>query len=299
MNTTTQSNSLLRASSAVTRTLFSLAAVLAIALPTEAAVIRLENGNSVAQFRTENEAPFPGLHEWSVDGVDHVFQQWFYYRLGDAGGEATINSLAHLESTPIDLTGDGNRDFLRTRYADPLGRFAVTVDYLLTGGTPGSNQSGLLESIQIQNTGASPLPMHFFQFADFDLNNTSADDAVVITGTPPNTAHQTDPVMRVSETVSTPPPSHYEVNDILLTNDLVDRLNDDDSPTTLADIAGPLVGDAAWAFQWEFDIPVGESRIITKVKSIRVGEHIPEPGSIALVLVTAATGALVPRLRRR
>jgi hypothetical protein len=296
MNTTTVSHPLLRGSSVVARLLISFAVVIAFTLSSEAATIRLENGNSVAQFRTENEPAFPGLHEWSVDNVNHVFQQWFYYRVGDAGGEATINSLTHQSSTAFDLTGDGRNDFLRSSYADPAGRFTIAVSYLLTGGTAGSNQSGLLESILIQNTSANPLPMHFFQYADFDLNNTSPDDALVITGTPRNTAHQTDPVMRVSESVTTPPPSHFEANLLNLPNNLVTRLNDG-SPTTLADVSGPIAGDAAWAFQWDFEIPVGQSQIITKSKSIRTGEHIPEPGSIALVLTGLATAAVLRRRR--
>jgi hypothetical protein len=291
-------NTLQHGRSVTLGSLISIAATLALALPTQAAAIRLENGNSVAQFRTENEPAFPGLYEWSVDGVDHIFQQWFYYRVGDAGPEAPINRLTHVESVPFDLTGDGRNDFLRAKYADPLGRFTAQVSYLLTGGTAGSNQSGLFEAIQIENHGQNPLSMHFFQYADLDLNGTTSDDALVITGTPPNTAHQTDPVMRVSESVTTPPPSHYEANNLGLPGNLVTRLNDG-SPTTLADVSGPIVGDAAWAFQWDLSIPAGQSQVINKVKNIRMGEHIPEPGSVALVLTGLASSAILWRRRRR
>ncbi|MEX0585969.1 MAG: PEP-CTERM sorting domain-containing protein [Pirellulales bacterium] len=223
-----------------------------------------------------------------------MFHQWFWYRVGDAGPERTIDTLTHLESTPLDLNGDGLNEFLRTRYASP-GLFTIQVNYLLNGASAGSNRSNLAEAIQIQNNSNLPLPLHFFQYADFDLNDSSNDDSLVITGTPRNTAHQTDPIMLVGETVTTQPPSHFEAGDVDALVSIEDRLNDA-LPTTLADVSGPLFSlDAAWAFQWDLLIPPGQSHLISKLKDIRPGPNIPEPGSLALVLGGLATMAIARR----
>lgn len=35
-----------------------------------------------------------GMHTWTVDGVDQMYQQWFWYRIGAAGGSLPLTPWA-------------------------------------------------------------------------------------------------------------------------------------------------------------------------------------------------------------
>jgi hypothetical protein len=262
-----------------------------------AVVIALDSQNSHAVFHTEAvDGAELGLNTWQVEGVDQVSQQWFWYRVGSQSREFRLDGtgpLAYTGAASADLDGDTQHDFMLVNYADAETiltpeTFTVQLRYILTGGSTGSRWSDLTEVVRIQNTGQSPLDLRFFQYVDFDLNNTSTNDSVVITGTPPNTARQTDPVMQISETVVTPPPSHWEANVFAATRTALDDLDAD----TLSDISGPLFSqDATWAFEWDWtgasSLAPGDTVLISKDKSIRPGDHIvPEPSTIVLVGVS-------------
>ncbi len=56
-----------------------LCAALGMASPAQAAPITLVDHNSSVTIDPDSQA---GMHDWVVDGVDHLFQQWFWYRIG-------------------------------------------------------------------------------------------------------------------------------------------------------------------------------------------------------------------------
>jgi hypothetical protein len=271
--------------------------------------VTLSNGNSTATFHTEAaDAGEIGLNQWIVDDVNHMFQQWFWYRTGSQSREFAIDGtgpLAHQSTTSFDLDSDSLDDIAIARYSDTETAmtpetFSVELRYLLTGGTDGSNTAGMSEAIRIRNLGTAPLDLHLFQYVDFDLNDDSLDE-LVLSGSPINTATQTDDINVIGETVLTPPPQRWEVGVFSATRD---KLNDDDLDN-LDNSVGPIDGvDATWAFQWDFTsglrIPVGGVAIIDKSKSIRPGDGgiIPEPSSVALASM-GAMGFLAAMLRRR
>ena len=273
-----------------------------------AVVISLDSQNSHAVFHTQAaDGAELGLNTWQVEGVDQVSQQWFWYRVGSQSREFRLDGtgpLAYTGAASADLDGDTQHDFLLVNYADTETNvtpemFSVQLRYILTGGSTGSRWSDLTEVVRIQNTGQSPLDLRFFQYVDFDLNNTAGNDSVVISGTPPNTARQTDPVMQISETVVTPPPSHWEANVFSATRTALDDLDAD----TLGDLSGPLLNqDATWAFEWDWTGPTalapGNTVLISKDKSIRPGDPIvPEPSTLVLAGISAL--GLCLRARRR
>lgn len=275
-----------------------------------AVVVTLSNQNSTAVFHTEaSDGGELGLNTWSVDGTDQIFQQWFWYRTASQTREWPIDGtgpLAHVSSTSLDLDGDLADDFLVARYRD--GETAITPEtftiemrYLLTGGSAGSSNSDIVEVIRIQNLGNDPLDFHLFQYVDFDLNANAGDDKVVLTGSPVNTATQSDPINIIGETVVTPPPQRFEADFWPATIDKLNNGGIDD----LANTAGPLTGDVAWAFQWDFTggfrIPAGGVAIISKDKNIRPGEGgiIPEPSTVALAGMGLAGLFIAARRRRK
>ena len=117
-----------------------------------------------------------GVTDWLVDGTDHLFRQWFWYRVGPGGPEAPIDTLGAPTVLTLSTDGELDDDAAFISYAGP--GFAIEVLYVLTGGTFGSNTSDLAEIIRIRNTGVAPLDFHFFQYSDFDLNETIGDDVV-------------------------------------------------------------------------------------------------------------------------
>jgi hypothetical protein len=274
-----------------------------------AVVVNLSNANTTATFHTEaSDGGTLGLNNWTVDGTNHMWQQWFYYRTGSQAREFPVDGtgpLAHVSTTPLDLDGDLADDFVIARYRDTETvttpeTFAIEMRYLLTGGTAGSQNSDMVEVIRIQNLSNQPLDFHLFQYVDFDLNDSFDDDRVVLTGAPINTATQSDPINIIGETVVTPPPQRWEA---AISGVILGKLDDGDIDDLDMSV-GPIVGDATWSFQWDFTggfrIPANGVAIISKDKNIRPGEGgiVPEPSSVALISM-GAIGGLIALVRRR
>lgn len=250
-----------------------LALVVTTALPgiVRGDLVTLRDHNSVVRFDTSSQA---GMYDWVVDGVDHMFQQSFWYRIGNSTGEMGVHTLqqtgiALSDTNPFD---DAGLDTLFVRYT---GRdFQIDIRYTLQGGNNGSGISDVAEQIKITNLGNTPLDFHFFQYNDYDLGGAPIDASLVITGG--NTATQRDGQYSVGEVVVTPAPNRvsagYYANHLNLLND--------GAPTTLDGITGPLTnGDLTWAFQWDFVLNAGQSFIISKDKHVSM---VPVPGAALL-----------------
>jgi hypothetical protein len=241
-------------------------ALVGVAGLSEAQIVTLADGNSVVQINTGSQA---GMFNWSVDGVNQLSQQQFWYRIGPAGGESTINTL----SAPTIVTPDAHTLFLTYNN----GALSTEVDFNLAGGTVGSHQSGMGESLTLINHTASPMDLHFFQYADFDLGGVTGGQTSQLSknlGGLFNDAFQSGAGVTVSETAVVPGANHGEAN---LFNATLVKLNDA-NPTTLNDVANSGSGDATWALEWDLSLGAGQSQLISKTLSI-----VPEPGVLALV----------------
>jgi hypothetical protein len=180
--------------------------LLASARQSHAQIITLSDNNSSAQVNVGSSA---GMFNWFVDGQNQLAQQWFWYRVGNANPEASIDTIsAPTISTP-------NARALYAIFSNAS--FSVETDYLLTGGLAGSGHSDIGESIRINNLTASPLDFHFFQYSDFDLGGTTGGQTVQLgkdLGGLFNEALQTGPGGTLDEsiTVATPGANHGEAN---------------------------------------------------------------------------------------
>jgi hypothetical protein len=234
--------------------------------------ITLSNGNSVAQI---NPTTQQGLSSWTVDGIDQVYQHWFWLREGSTNIQTSFDTLgtpwclAYTSSnTTINYFGQG---------------LSVVLAFALTGGTNGSVASTLGENLTLQNTTNSPINLHVFAYSDFDLAGASEGDTVSFPST--NTVSQQGKGMTLTETVQTPVPNYWEAGwyDITLT-----ELNGS-SPVTLSDQIIPQApGDQTYAFQWDATLGAGQSLVISLTKVIQ-----PEPISLSSLGIALRGGNII------
>lgn len=245
----------------------------------------LADDNSTMTIDPNSQA---GMYSWVVDGTDHLYQQWFWYRVAGMDWEESIDTLdldfAGVADSIFDPDTDPEQGYLRYISAN---LFEIEITLVLNGGGPGTRTSDLAESIEIINLTGDTLNMSFFQYCDFDLAGSSDDDAIRIKSG--NTAIQEEFGHSVSETANVPSPARGEVN--VYDNTLI-KLNDA-MVSNLSNDFGPLAGpdDFTWAFQWDLSLAPNGSFIISKDKHI----DLPEPGAMALLVA----GGMVTLIRRR
>jgi PEP-CTERM motif len=262
------------------------AAWLLTAAPAGAISFTLVDDNSTVNVDTGAQ---DGAYDWLVDGADQLYQEWFWYRVGN-DPEASIDTLTIDTQGTSDTNFDGDDDTLFVRY---LGTgFEIELSLTLDGGTAGSGASDLAEQITITNTSGSALDFHFFEYTDLDLGGTILGDSVIFPNA--NTVDQTEGTLALSETVATPTPSHHQATSyptiLNLLNDGV-ASNLDDTPAIGTQI-GP--GDMTWAFQWDFSLAAAGAANISKDKRLSI---VPEPGTG--LLLALGLGGLVGGRRKR
>lgn len=253
---------------------FCLGIVLAVGVPAAYADdVTLTHLNSIFVIDPHTST---GAFTWSVDGIDHLFQQSFWFRLGAAGGESNISTIFTAHTTFLGTRG------LSITYTHAS--FSAEVLYTLTGGALGSGASDVAETISITNTSGSPLSFHFFQYSDFDLAGTIGGDTVRLVN--PNVWEQTDLPVVLSETSAIPTATRCESAVFPFTRTHLGNA----TPSTLAhpNVVGspceiPLgPTDATWAWQWDFTLNPRGTFQVSKDKRLTGGVVVPEPASALL-----------------
>jgi hypothetical protein len=269
------------------RTGIALAAIaFALVGTANAADITLSDRNTTVIIDPNSQA---GMHTWTVNGVDQMFQQWFWFRVGSIGPELSLDTL---DLTPgvstANLNGRPGDDVAHIQYDGALG-LSIGITYTLSGGLAGTQASDVGEVITIDNNTGAAIDLHFFQYADFDLNGESGNQLVEFLS--PNKMRQSGNGIQLTETVVVPNPTHHEANTFPTT---LGKLNDL-LPTTLND-ANSAFGDATWAFQWDVTIANGGTFQISKDKNLSA---VPEPSSLVLLAIGTLGSAFGAWRRRR
>lgn len=255
-------------------------------LPGSAAQYTLTDKNATFTTDIETQA---GTFNWIVEGTDHLYQQWWWYRVGSNNQEYSVDTL-NLADYGTSHIGPGDPTQMNYLWATYQGAgFQIDLSWNLKGGGIGSYWSDISEVAAIKNTGSTTLDFHLFEYNDFDLSGTSTDDVAHYVG--PGNVHQQDCHWMVDE--STPGTSHWEIDTFANTRN---RLNDA-LPTTLSD-ASAVVGpaDVTWAFQWDFSIAPGATKGISKNKILNA---VPEATTVMLGFMGLTSVAGFRRLRRK
>jgi len=194
----------------------------------------------------------PGLANYEVDnGTDHMFQQWWYYRvMGDTS--ETVFPLPDTESYV------GNVATLVWNDVNGLGFSAREVT---TVSDTGDNSASLRHDLTIVNNNAGPLMVTVFNYTDLDVDASAGDDSA---------SDLTQTNLGVMETSVANyrglGSDAFKVTEFLdlrteLDDDLITMLDDSGTPFGPADFTG--------AFEWRvLMIPAGASATWSAVHNV-------------------------------
>ena len=106
-----------------------------------------------------------GLYPWNINGVNLMFSQWSWFRLGENAFETALLFDAFSYRT---ATQDDTLDIIRYTYDDPNSLFGLEIEYDLSGLI-------LEKSVRITNKTLSPLKLTWFEYFDVDLHTPLGD----------------------------------------------------------------------------------------------------------------------------
>lgn len=234
-----------------------------------------------------------GASSWLVDGVNQLNQQWFWYRIGNGGPELPIQSIS---GSPI-VTAPFPGRSLDVKYVNAT--MSVDVLFMLGGGSAGSGNSTITETISVKNLTAGSLDLHFFQYTDLNLVNTTANQTVgfSIDGTGHYITTQALGSKTATEKLTSgyTTVSHIQADS---TGQILAGLQDGGS-TTLSDVnsAGPA-GDASYAFQWDALLsPSGQAGEALPISALIT--VVPEPSIFGLASALSALYVFTANARCR
>jgi hypothetical protein len=232
-----------------------------------AGLITLIDENSVAKIDTQSQA---GFYDWFVDGIDHMYQEWFWLGVGN-NPEVSVDPF-WISDQVSDTDLDGNDDTLVSVFRNP-GVWEMKLRFSLLGSNLG--YSDMAEQIRVTNLSQQTQLFRLYEYTDFDLNASSDDDWGGVS--PPALAEQEDLDGFVAQ-VSTTPFNFWEMD---VFPNILNKLNDGVADT-LPNATSPLFGpkDITFALQWNRSLAPGREFIISKDKIISA---VPEPSSVVLL----------------
>jgi hypothetical protein len=229
-----------------------------------------------------------GLSDWTLNGVNQLDQQWFYYSVG-ANPVYSIDTI----SAPSAPTFGGQvvlgtlvNTNITTTYADST--LSVKTKYTL-----GANASGATLStvVTLDNLTGSSQTFNFYQFSHFGLGGSSTGQNVhFLETTSPyevtqtgNGALLTGTVTALAGGVSSP------VEEIAGVYDGTQFGLENGNPApNFTDTSLSATGNVDYAYQFTATLASGGSLTISEIQSV------PEPSALAMVLAGMLTLGLVP-----
>jgi len=252
-----------------------------------AQVYTMTDGGSSATVNVNSSA---GMSDWTVNNQNQLNQQWFWYRT-DNGIAQPINTIS-AASVQTYYNGVGGVNEVTATYQNA--QLTLTIDYYLTGGGVGSGNADLAENISVVNNTGSALNLNFYQYSDFNLLGSGANDSIQIFGSPGsyNFAQQMTGGTAIGEVVVAPNANYAEA---AYAGQTLAELNGT-ANLTLNDTTSAGPGDVTWALQWGSTIGAGQEYDISKDKSLSI-EVVPEPSTVAFIALGLGAWGLARRRR--
>jgi hypothetical protein len=216
------------------------------AMSAQAATVNLTDANSTFQIETAPPG-FGGLTgavNWTVDGVDQLFQQQWFIGFG-AGNQQPISNF------PSVVTAPPPNNFANIVYTS-AGNWTLDTTYALSGGAAGTGRSDLAQQATFNNISGATQNLRLYLYTDFDLSNTDFDNGVTIDGN--HHAVQFDN-RTLMDSIFGPDASRVEAN--LFANTFISLSGGAAYALNNVTSAGP--GDVTWAFEWDVTVPAGGS----------------------------------------
>ena len=215
-----------------------------------------------------------GLSNWTVNGVNQLNNQWFYYGVGSG----LINSIDTIAPWTTPTTTPGNAPSLSETYANSS--LSVTTSYTLQSQPVGTPRAQLATTISLLNLSGTTQTYHLYQYSDFNLGGIPGGQSVQFAGlNAPYQVTQTGNggnLIGTITSISGGTSDSVEVEAALFNGQQFGLTNFGGSVTlnnTLS--AGPGNVD----FAYEIDATVAPESSIT-VSEIQL---VPEPSSLALL----------------
>jgi hypothetical protein len=216
-----------------------------------------------------------GVYEWIIDGVNHMSQNSYWFRIGD-GPITPITALGAPTITPVlDM-------MCEVLYSGQL--FDAKISYMLMGADEDSGQSDLAQILSITNNSDSVLDLHFYEYINLDLNGTAAGQVGTL------------------DTSSTFTQTFGSTESMLSFIDIPDLIEIGDATTLLGKLNGNIslvandyyAGDVACIAQW--NVYLDDSWMMSQDNALFADPTLPEPASI---FALAGMIGLLPLMRRR
>ncbi len=190
---------------------------------------------------------------WAVEGIDNLFTETWYYRVGSGTG-AILTGPA---MTPV-ATNIGT-----VIYSIP-GWGTATMVHVLLGNAPGTFNSQWSTTVSLIRDPEVSDTLYLYNYANYDLSQTISNDTARFVGL--GLFGQSDVLMQLTYNVSVPP-NFIHVGPCC-------GINPD---VNLNNVAGPYTGDAIFASQF---VITGNAFSYSIDRSLN---PIPEPGTYALI----------------
>ncbi|MGE3109284.1 MAG: hypothetical protein AB7G11_08880 [Phycisphaerales bacterium] len=207
---------------------------------------------------------------FSVDGADHLVQNWWW--IGE--GLSRTREFALDAASVTSAGGSGATSYQQTF---DLGSIIVRIDYLVEA--VGSNGGMITQTVTVTNQAITPATIDLFNIVDPSISGTIGSD-VSLGPQHPDTIVIRDSATNVVARMYVPGRSGVQTG---TAPNVRDRMTDADLDVftgTSAAYAGP---DCSLGVQWRFaGIPRGRSRSCTVVFAVNVAQPLVPTGACSL-----------------
>jgi hypothetical protein len=237
-----------------------------------------------------------GISQWTIDGVNQLNKQWFYYSVG-GGPVYSIDTIPLISSS---LVPAGNNPWVTAVYSNSI--IKVTTTYTLQSQPNGSGKATLQDAISFQNTSATAQNFRFYQFSDFDLAGIQGSQYLQFAGGNNNLFVQTGwGGTSLSNIISATWNGQLAATRVQagISDGTQFGLGNGNPYPTLNNTTLTASGNVCFAYEWDVNLAAaGNSGSSLSLSEIQAVIMVPEPSSLALGASGMFVAALLCRRRQ-